>query len=418
MWMFCASIGNNEHCTLTIGGNVSFLNNTANFGGALYLYNTSVQLYGIMSFENNSANVDGGAMHLVGSLLYLWPTALVSLSNNHAEVNGGAIYIGDTNPYSYCLPNNAEDCFFQVVGRNTSQQLDPQIVFNNNTATQGGGTLYGGAVDHCTLKGNYSSFNDRSGVIFDNITNITEYDTLHTISSQPFKVCYYEGNTSQCDSRIPHFAYPYPGQTITVPLVTYGQRNGPAVSKIVATLNVGNSTLTIDTQLLNSLPVQRDMHTHIQYTIFSSKMGNVVLGLSTLGPCSLLTNSLAIVVAFQDCPEGFHFSEDKRHCICEERLQKYTNQCDINDQTILRPAGYDSFWVGHDNASKALILNPHCPLDYCISSSIRLRFNETNKQCDFNRTGHLYGACEDGLSQHNATRSEPNGWTNSCFLIL
>ena len=395
MWMFCAS--KNEHCTLTIGGNVSFLNNTANFGGALYLYNTSVQLHGIMSFENNSANVDGGAMHLVGSLLYLWPTALVSLSNNHAEVNGGAIYIGDTNPYSYCLPNNAEDCFFQVVGRNTSQQLDPQIVFNNNTATQGGGTLYGGAVDHCTLKGNYSSFNDRSGVIFDDITNITEYDT---ISSQPFKVCYYEGIASQCNGRTPHYAYPYPGQTFTVPLVTYGQRNGPAVSKILATLNGGsnNSTLASEEQVLNSLHVQHDVHTHIQYTIFPSEMRHVLLGLSTIGPCSSATNSLAIVVTFQDCPEGFNFSQDNRRCICEERLQKYTNECHINDQTILRPAGYGSFWVGHDNASKGLILNQHCPLDYCTSSSIMFRLNETNKQCNANRTGLLCGACEDGLS--------------------
>ena len=390
----------NENCTLTIDGNVSFLNNTAD-GGALYLYKSNIQLHGKISFENNSA-MDGGAMYLEQSLLYLWPTALVSLSNNHAEHNGGAIYIADTNPYSYCLPNCTvkEDCFFQVVGRNTSQQLDVQIVFNNNTATQGGGTLYGGAIDHCTLKGNYSNSNTRSGEIFD---NITEYDTLDTISSQPFKLCHYEANTSQCD--ISKTCNAYPGQIFTVSLVICGQRNGPAVStnKLLTTLwgASQNSTLLAPrVQLSNSAHV----YTHINYTIFPNKMESVVLALFIYGsPCSFSTNTipLFIYVDFQECSTatGFIFSEDKKRCDCEERLQKYTNECDINDQTILRPAGYGNFWVGYDNALKGLILNPHCPLDYCTSSSIRFRLiDETNKQCNANRSGLLCGACEDGLS--------------------
>ena len=328
--------------------------------------------------------------------MYLWPNALVNVSNNRAERHGGAIYAADTNPYSYCLQNSTEDCFFQVAGRNTSQQLDVQIVFNNNTAKRGGGTLYGGAIDHCKLKGNYSR--SKSGMIFD---NITKYDTHDTKSSPPFKVCHYEGNAAQCtcgENEVLYSVY-YPGQMFTISMITCGQRNGPANSILSTVIvNSNNSTLLASETSPNSV---YDIVAHLNYTIFPSKMKPVLLAFFALAsPCSLSTRLLYFRVSFRNCSmaAGFTFSQDQRRCICEERLQKYTNQCYINDQTIQRPAGYGNFWVGYDNASKGLILNPHCPLDYCTSSSIRFHLNETKKQCNFNRTGHLCGACEDGLS--------------------
>ena len=62
----------NEHCTITIDGNVSFLNNTAVIGGgALFLDTSNLNLLGKISFENNSAAY-GGALKLNRSNIYLF----------------------------------------------------------------------------------------------------------------------------------------------------------------------------------------------------------------------------------------------------------------------------------------------------------------------------------------------------------
>lgn len=93
----------NEHCTITIDGNVSFLNNTAVIGGgALFLDNSNLKLLGKISFENNSAAY-GGALKLNRSNIYLWPTASVSLSNNYAKYDGGAMHFQRS--FLYLWPN-------------------------------------------------------------------------------------------------------------------------------------------------------------------------------------------------------------------------------------------------------------------------------------------------------------------------
>ena len=116
------------------------------------------------------------------------------------------------------------------------------------------------------------------------------------------------------------------------------------------------------------------------------------------GSCSSLdgsTNRLQIPVHLLPCPHAFNLSQSTGGCVCEDRLQKYTNSCNINYQTILRDG---DFWVGYNNQSKGLILHPHCPFDYCQMKSINFTMNDTDKQCSYNRTGLLCGACQPGLS--------------------
>ena len=111
-------------------------------------------------------------------------------------------------------------------------------------------------------------------------------------------------------------------------------------------------------------------------------------------PCSRSGFPLKIKVRFRSCPDGFSLSTQGR-CTCEERLQRYTTECDINDQSIQRRS---EFWVGLDNQSKGLILHPHCPFDYCKSKTINITLNNSDVQCDHNRSGILCGACHQHLS--------------------
>ena len=383
-----------EPCTFIVEGNIYFLNNSArHHGGGMYLKYGNVQLKGKVFFENNLANESGGAMYLHSSFLYFWTFALLTISNNHAGRFGGAIYIFDTNPYSYCPADalmHTEDCFFQVVDRNVSQQLDVQIVSENNTAELGGDMLYGGAVDHCEMEGN-----EKSGVIFNKLANITEDATL--IASEPFRVCHCTENRPQCGNFIiPIFERVLPGQTLTISVVTVGQRNGSAPSVIQGYL----SDMTGQVLLANSEVYQHSNRgcSNLSYTMFSSKVKAFLLILSVINPCSLITAPVHIAydVTFLPCPTGFTLSNDTGGCTCEERLQKYTNECDINDKTIFRPR-FGKFWVGYSSTS-GLILSPHCPFDYCISSPVRFRLNETYMQCNYRRTGMLCGACQDGFS--------------------
>ena len=56
------------------------------------------------------------------------------------------------------------------------------------------------------------------------------------------------------------------------------------------------------------------------------------------------------------------------------------------------------FWVGYDNQSYGLILHPLCPFNYCVSHLVLFPLNNTDKQCAYDRSGLLCGACKEGYS--------------------
>ena len=96
------------------------------------------------------------------------------------------------------------------------------------------------------------------------------------------------------------------------------------------------------------------------------------------------------------CPTGF-VKIDKR-CQCDPVLVQYgITNCNINDQTILRPA---NSWISvttHNNFHTYHI-SLHCPFHYCLPHSSHLNFSTPNSQCQFNRSGLLCGRRQQGLS--------------------
>ena len=106
-------------------------------------------------------------------------------------------------------------------------------------------------------------------------------------------------------------------------------------------------------------------------------------------------------VKLRNCPFGFVFSPVAKSCICDSILTTYgiigDHDCDINDQTILRPA--DS-WISTTTYNDSYIyhISVHCPFHYCLPHSSHLNFSTPNSQCQFNRSGLLCGHCQQGLS--------------------
>ena len=106
-------------------------------------------------------------------------------------------------------------------------------------------------------------------------------------------------------------------------------------------------------------------------------------------------------VKLRSCPLGFNYSLVTKSCICDPLLTTHGViggiDCDINDQTILRPA---NSWISattHNN-SYTYHISLHCPFHYCLPHSSHLNFSTPNSQCQFNRSGLLCGHCQQGLS--------------------
>ena len=394
-----------------LNGTVNFVGNVAgNGGGALALWNYTAVFIGRCTFSYNTAK-SGGA--LIGStpICLFFPNTSVHFENNYALQRGGAINHLD-DPFYNCFLSSKlfEDaklfipCFFRI-----PQESDPQIelVFTNNTAGEAGDSLYGGAIDNCltySIEGTWLGYD-----MFDSFSTISDNSTTSSVSSDPFRAC-------TCINNQPDFSIlsvereTYPGATFLISVVGVGQRNGTVPAVIRAEFGMKSQAKIDDLQKTQ----ESEQHCNIlRYTIYSRAALEEV-HLYAEGPCPRLGDPLIVIVKLRECPAGFAISESKNACVCVERLLKYTSSCNITDATIERSG---NFWVGYSNSSTGLILHPHCPFDYCTTETIRFTLEDSDKQCRYNRTGLLCGACKPGLSIALAT-SECMECSNSHLSLL
>ncbi len=365
-------------------------------GGGMAITNGAVYVFGAVMIFNNSAGHAGGGMWLYNSFLTI--ATKMKLINNTAQL-GGAMFVRDDTTLIYCSPriHGAECVTAECTFRNLSQGHDQILMeFDGNKATAAGSVLVGGSIDRCTVNGQLLP---NSGKVFDTIIDVSKQPRIPSlITSQPFRVCVCENGHPNCARGGSLNINTYPGKRFSIPAVTIGQRNGTVsgqwVNAQVSPITVARLDVFEDRQIL------LEVCSNLTYTVYSNIAPNYLV-LYVPGSCSALDGSeerLSINVNINlHCPPAFNLSGPPHHCICEQRLQKYTNSCDINGQTILHDGDY---WVGYDNESNSqgLILHPHCPFDYCKAEPINFTLNELDLQCKGNRTGLLCGACAPGLS--------------------
>ena len=411
-----------ENGVLIFNGTNSFINNSANNGGAIFaVVNASACFTGTSSFSNNSAiqggaisaNSDitltfsgkinfinnghnirdshGGAMHLANnSTFFVLPHTIMWWENNYANL-GGAIYVLTAIPFIQCKMTQIatfiprKECFFQLPGQNLSSGLDVQLVFKNNSADAAGSVLYGGAIDNCGLDTYYS------GEVFDRVVSYEADNTASSISSDPFRICLCNLNDHPYCSQSMKTLSVYPGETFQVSVVSVGQRNGIVPAAVRSHMDKG--------RLASSQYIQQTtkMCTTLNYTAFSQE--DVSLELYPEGPCSTVSAKLFLKLSInQSCPPGFGLENSSMSCVCDQALQKYTNNCSItNGQGQIARESDDIFWVGYDE-SHGLILHPQCPFDSCVSHAVNFSLNNTDMQCAYKRSGLLCGACKSEYS--------------------
>ena len=430
-----------NNTVLSFNGTSHFINNSAAIGGAIMTNtNNTLTFNGTIYFTNNGHygrgvnlmngyNFGGGIFMGLMSTLSLLRNTTVYWENNHATL-GGAIYVNDVSPTaSYCTllgPYGPKaECFFQLPCQNLSNGIDVQLVFKNNSADAAGSVLYGGAIDNCKLTHGLDSHN--SGEVFDMMVhnNNTDHNSTSNISSDPFQICLCEHNLPDCsenDHIMPRTVYP--GETFQVSVVAVGQRHGTVPSQVVSIIDQGSNPGHLPNP--QHLQQANNTCTKLNYKVLSLS-GYVEISLhADDSPCSLVlaphSNTILHITVNLNwtCPPGFNISETEKSCVCEPRLAQYTGEhkCTITNgvANITRDSG-QQFWVGYDDQSHGLILNPLCPFDYCVSQAVNISLNNTDMQCAYNRSSLLCGCCKKGYSLVLGT-SHCKQCTNSHLALL
>ena len=434
---------------IMLQGRTVFSNNNASYGGTIQAVEANINVTGGVNFTKNLARVNGGALALAGgSVVYIFETALLTFVENRAASFGGAIYIEDNSVHcSYDWNINGFIGIYNSTGRNEyicweaysdspscfntalgSFKDKIHLAFSGNSATAGS-AIFGGEIDEAItnimFKYGSNTFTTTVGDMFQYLfsVSINESNAQPTISSNPNRICGCVNDQPDCsDTPSPYEVSVYPGQTVGVSLVAVGQRNGTVPSTTTAQYDPDNGATFGGLQ--NIQEINHTTCSELNYTIFSRKQTEI-FKIYVDSSCGVESVPLSVNVILLECPIGFSLSNSSNQCVCEERLQKYTNSCNISSLEIKRTAS-DDFWVGVDNTNgtEGLILHPHCPFDYCQTDTVNFPLgnasmntvcttenkvtvangSDTNDtkgidaQCNYNRSGLLCGKCQKGFS--------------------
>ena len=432
---------------IMLQGRTVFSNNNASYGGAIQAFEANINVTGSVDFTKNLATVNGGALALDGySVVYIFETVLLTFVENRAASFGGAIYIEDNSVHCsydwningfigiydsteyicYKVDSDLPSCFNTELA---SFKDKINLAFSGNSATAGS-AIFGGEIDEAITNIMFAiyggnTFTTTVADLFQYLfsVSINESNAQPTISSNPNRICGCINDQPDCsDTPSPYEVTVYPGQTVGVSLVALGQRNGTVPSATIAMYDLDNGATFRDLQ-----STQRIDHTtcsELNYTIISRKQTET-FKIYVDSSCGLEGIPLSVNVTLLKCPIGFTLSNSSNQCVCEERLQKYTNSCNISSLEIIRTAS-DDFWVGvaNTNGTEGLILHPHCPFDYCTTDTVNFTLgnastitvcttenkvtvangSDTNHtkgidaQCKYSRSGLLCGKCQKGFS--------------------
>ena len=204
-------------------------------------------------------------------------------------------------------------------------------------------------------------------------------------------------NATDYDCYSPNLGSMFPGQTINLKLIV---KKKWIIQGSPSTLIVTN-TPDDDCSVVHIHQLSQTHFTHgcnnYGYTLWPSY--------KHINECKLYVGIKEMPEMFyievKSCPKGFALDTDKKSCNCDPLLDNNVvsvTSCDLNDQTILRPA---NSWITADtvNGSYTYLVSSSCPSDYCLPYSSHYNLSDPDSQCQYSRSGVLCGQCKQGLSR-------------------
>ena len=284
-------------------------------------------------------------------------------------------------------------CYFQYF---SNRQLDNyhgnfSITFNDNNVQQN--TYNNLHIVHCRWLPQ-SAYNTALPPVVNQqyiqfINGSHEFNILPQLNRRKI-LCYCYGDYQECYKEI--LGPVYPGQTMTVMLKDSRHTQGGNTNDVIVDTSSPTACLINKSSEIKQ-SINKNNCTELKYSIAFSSDNWCELYLRT----SFYDNQHTDIyyITQLPCPTGF--IKNKGICQCDSSINEYNIKCDINDQTILRPA---NSWISattHNN-SYTYHISLHCPFHYCLPHSSHLNFSTPNSQCQFNRSGLLCGHCQQGLS--------------------
>ena len=387
-----------------------------------------------LSIESNFAKeCGGGAFFETGSKIYFLRydsnTVSVSFIKNTANY-GGAIYVADDTNIGICSSGQKHtltaatqsECFFQLTHiNNHSAFITEAFYFNENRAKHLGADLFGGLLDRCTVNlynskiVKYSSYQGFAN-------NIEQSST-----SKPVRICLCNSSRHVICGSQPVTRRVEKDKAFAMHIAAVDQLNHTVNGTIHSYLSSNLGTMG-EGQHLQRIGSNCDNKT---FSIVSPKQHEELV-IYAEGPCKDLGISpLRVPITFIPChcPLGFEQNnviKNKCICICHQKLKsalKFITEFDCNSTTLLIRRNRD-FWISY-TTNETLLTVKQCPSDYCLSPSLPVHVNLSDPegpdiQCKFNRSGLLCGACKTGLTLSVGSSrciSCPRYWP-ALFLIL
>ena len=425
---------------LEIRGKCNLVNNSAVRGGGIHATSSIIAVYqpGTLQLINNYAEFGGGMYLEINSKLYVLKhiTAisriyLLNFTVNHTSY-GGAMYVADDTNSGTCSPDN--ECFIQTLLLRLTHYYvydTVNILLSENIATAQGSNLFGGLLDRC-VPSPFAEVYQKQIIHYNGLTyfqNITNKAQIHSISSQPVRVCFCNSeHEPDCTYQLPTITV-MKGEAFNVSVVAVDQVNNSVDANIITTLSSSDGGIG-EGQQTQSI---RSNCTDLTYNVFSPH-DNETISLYADGPCGSATLSTShVTIHFNECtcPVGFQplsnsKSSTRCECICDSELSPFITDCNIATSVVFRVGTISWITYINNTDSPGYVKYPYCPFDYCKppTENVSINFNLPNgaeTQCAYNRTGVLCGSCRGKSSLSLASsRCLPchSHWPAVCIIIF
>ena len=369
--------------------------------GTGILTDCNVNFRGSNIIANNTAGLDGGGMAMYGTgMLYVDPNGNVLFSNNTAVRYGGGVYALELRLSS----------FFYHICTITYISYARNIYFESNKAAAGD-NFYGGRFYLCDLSGatvvpnrSVSVAPNRSNTVIAlpkviptswNQTSVCTSKPLSVISSDPIAVCLCDNDTVDCSS-MSNVKQVHSGEPFNVSIALVGLGGGVNSGSFIGTASSGLVISGASDNLIATKSCKTFVYTPKLQVAHSNNDHFYTLDiLNSIIPDGYLNITLSIL----PCPPGLVLDTTTRSCVCDGVLNQKMPGIKCNVSWMPHPIQYsENNWIGYYQPFNCTIAHSGCPFDYCISSNAKFSLNESDIQCNYNRSGILCGQCKPGLS--------------------
>ena len=398
-------------------------------GTALYAENATIKVEGQNFFNENHGDF-GGAINLNKSMLFLMASSHINIINNTASNQGGGIFaIAYGIEMKKCSKQIKHNNYSYLCTINIAEYEDKELITLIGNKASSGSSIFGGQYSNCIGLYNVKNCKLTPEGNSQPIPSFINFSS--DISSPATKLCLCDNSvpTDQCSSTRREV---FPGQEFQILIVAMGdlgeKTSAVVTAKILKDKKLDRRFVSIGFGQQIKLLENNDC-TNVSYQVnsdFKQETLELVIDEGGLSPKVFRSDPNVIQpflvnVTFKHCPKGFNLSRKTGapECKCENILNSNSNiKCDVNKGITIK----GNMWIGLINNTNhnEIVIYENCPFDYCNCSSENclksIALESPEKQCNYNRSGTLCGACQNGYS--NVLRTSNCKRCSNVYLLL